>query len=213
MGAVGLGQSGRNYLGFNLEFPGLGLEQTVHAEQAVVALAHAQGERRLLSLLTSAPPCGFCRQFLRELQSQPWPKVGELALEEWLPQSFGPEDLGIHHGLLEQALPPLAEAQAEGAARRSWSPYSKTLAGVVIHCTENQSFCGSYLENAAFNPSLGPLQYALVQVRSAGLQWEQIKSIEFWEQSQQVSLWPATEALAASLPGRPQLSRLDKLSG
>jgi cytidine deaminase len=63
VGAVGLGASGRTYLGFNVEREGGPLHVTVHAEQTATALASARGDV-ITDLLTSAPPCGHCRQFL-----------------------------------------------------------------------------------------------------------------------------------------------------
>src|SRR5690606_33255869 len=42
--AVGLGETGNVYLGANQEYHYAGIGQTVHAEQAVVAIAHQHGE-------------------------------------------------------------------------------------------------------------------------------------------------------------------------
>ena len=56
------GVSGRILLGVNLELYGLPLNQSVHAEQFVIANAVRVGERRLTRLAVSAEPCGHCRQ-------------------------------------------------------------------------------------------------------------------------------------------------------
>ena len=64
---VGLGASGRLYVGVNLEFPCLPLHNSVHAEQFLVVNALQHGERELVKLAVSAAPCGHCRQFLSEL--------------------------------------------------------------------------------------------------------------------------------------------------
>ena len=64
---VGLGASGRLYVGVNLEFPCLPLHNSVHAEQFLVVNAIQHGERELVKLAVSAAPCGHCRQFLSEL--------------------------------------------------------------------------------------------------------------------------------------------------
>ena len=171
VGAVGLGASGRKYPGFNMEWKGLGLQHTVHAEQAVLALAHAAGESALLEIEITHAPCGHCRQFLRELAA-PLTIVlphGRFSLDQLLPYSFGPDDLGVVGGMLSNP----AVLQGEGlelaraAAERSWSPYSKMRAGVAVRCGQ-QWFGGSYLENAAFNPSLNPAQYALILARATG---------------------------------------------
>ncbi len=171
VGAVGRGASGRLYPGFNMEWKGLGLQHTVHAEQAVLALAHAAGETALLEIEITHAPCGHCRQFLRELAA-PLTIVlpyGRFSLDELLPHSFGPDDLGVSGGMLSSAtaLSGSGAELARAAATQSWAPYSNMRAGVAVRCGA-QWFGGSYLENAAFNPSLNPAQYALVLARAAG---------------------------------------------
>ena len=221
MGAVALGASGRVYLGFNLEFPGLGLQHTVHAEQAVVILAHSQRETHLQALAVSAPPCGHCRQFLRETQAQPLrillPGEAEYSLQELLPQSFGPEDLGQPCCILEAAasLPRIEGATgqqlAQQAASCGWAPYSRCQSGVALRCGERWFF-GSYLENAAFNPSLNPLQYAIVLACSQGFALEEIEEVHFWERSTSVSLHSATVDICQALP-RQLLLFTDRAEG
>ena len=59
--------SGRLYAGVNLEFPGLPLQHSVHAEQFLIANAAWHGERGLRRIAVNAAPCGHCRQFIAEL--------------------------------------------------------------------------------------------------------------------------------------------------
>ena len=66
VGAIVRGTSGALYLGANIEFPGEGLGQTVHAEQAALANAFMHDEPGIEAIAVSAPPCGHCRQFLYE---------------------------------------------------------------------------------------------------------------------------------------------------
>jgi cytidine deaminase len=66
--AVGLAGSGAVYVGVNLEFPGMPLNASVHAEQCLVANLLLHGEASLRALAVSAAPCGHCRQFYSELQ-------------------------------------------------------------------------------------------------------------------------------------------------
>ena len=54
-------------MGVNLEFPGLPLQHSVHAEQFLIANAACHGERGLLRIAVNAAPCGHCRQFIAEL--------------------------------------------------------------------------------------------------------------------------------------------------
>jgi cytidine deaminase len=67
VGATGLASSGAIYIGANMELPRCPLNQSVHAEQFLVANLAAHGETRLLTLAISAAPCGHCRQFYCEL--------------------------------------------------------------------------------------------------------------------------------------------------
>jgi homodimeric cytidine deaminase len=73
--AAGYGIDGSIYLGANLEFPALGLDSCIHAEEFVVSSAVNRGGRRLLCLAISAFPCGHCRQILAELDGSEHLKV------------------------------------------------------------------------------------------------------------------------------------------
>lgn len=105
--AVGLGSSGRIFLGVNLEFPGLPLHQSVHAEQFLLTNLSLYSEPSLLYLAVSAAPCGHCRQFFQEIRSGPDIRVlitsksdpnlpldsSFIPLSHLLPDRFGPPDL------------------------------------------------------------------------------------------------------------------------
>jgi len=58
------------------------------------------------------------------------------------------------------------------AACIAYAPYTGALAGVAIQIHSGQAFNGAYVENAAFNPSISPMQTAIVALaltgRSAG---------------------------------------------
>jgi cytidine deaminase len=183
VGAVGQGESGALYLGANLEFEGAALGQTVHAEQAVVANAAAHGEAGLVRLAVSAPPCGHCRQFLYELASAGRLEIflsgkAPVRIADFLPGAFGPADLGVSGGMLAGAAHGLAgasegetdalEAAAAVAANSSYAPYSRAWGGAALQVADGRIFAGPYLENAAFNPSLPPLQAAYVSAVLGG---------------------------------------------
>ena len=68
VGAVGLGASGRVYVGVSVEFHGVPLCHSVNAEQFLVANAAAAGESALRAVAVSHMPCGHCRQFLQEIR-------------------------------------------------------------------------------------------------------------------------------------------------
>ncbi|WP_018240745.1 cytidine deaminase [Ensifer sp. BR816] len=196
VGAVGLGGSGAIYFGANIELPGSELCQTIHAEQSVVINALNHGEARLAALAISAAPCGSCRQFLNELADADrlaiWlARDTPYSLVDFLPEPFGPQDLGVIGGLLapqDNGLEPQGRPDAAGkaaldAANRSYAPYTKSFAGCVFVLDDGTLWPGSYVENAAFNPSLSPGQTALVGLTMAGRDWRAIREVVLVETS------------------------------
>jgi cytidine deaminase len=179
VGAAALGGSGALYLGANLEFCGVPLAHTVHAEQSAIAHAWSRGETSVRAIATSAAPCGYCRQFMLELPEPPLLVVAgfePIELAELLPRAFGPTDLGRAaellragpHGLqlVDPDPDPLA-ALALAAADRSSAPYTGAFAGVAL-ATRDSSFAGGVAESVAYNPTLGPMQAALITLHHGG---------------------------------------------
>jgi cytidine deaminase len=214
VGAAGRGASGAIYLGVNLEFPGNALNQTVHGEQFVVTNALAHGEEQLTELAVSAAPCGHCRQWLNETShgadiriltpQQPPRTIGQL-----LPAAFGPADLGVTSALLSKQDNQLHSARdlsdaplvaaALQAANASYAPYSKDGSGVAVQLKDGSVYTGRYSENAAFNPSLSPLQGALIALVEDGKSYDQVETAVLVERAgAKASQQPATASLLAS---------------
>lgn len=180
VGVVVQGVSGDFYLGFNVEFPEMPLVQTVNAEICAVINALSHGERGLRALAGTFAPSGNVRQFLYELPSGGELKVmlpdRTVKLKALLPSSFGPREMGQvgalmnsprnNLELLEPSRDPVVEHALE-AACRSYAPYSHCPSGIAL-ATDDQSFVGSYCENAAFNPSLSPFQGAICSLYAHG---------------------------------------------
>jgi cytidine deaminase len=106
VGAVARGLSGALYAGANLEFAGLPLSCSVHAEQSATTNAWVHGEQGLDTIAVSAAPCGYCRQFLYELVTAErleilLPERPATPLSALLPGAFGPRDLGVAGGLMQ----------------------------------------------------------------------------------------------------------------
>jgi len=202
VGAVGLGSSGRIFLGGNLEFPGLPLHHSVHAEQFLITNLTLNAEPSLKYVAVSAAPCGHCRQFLQEIRHAPDVQIlitgdstdnqsykNDLANKQQfeplsclLPHRFGPDDL------LDKDIPLLLETrhnnlsfvgdallpngicasfddlknEALEAANKSHAPFTNCPSGVALMDCEGKVYRGSYMESAAYNPSIGPVQAALV---------------------------------------------------
>src|ERR1700722_13052477 len=95
------------------------------------------------------------------------PKTAEMKLSEILPNAFGPKNLGfdkgafpitrLHFSLISESADPLV-LEALKAAEQAYAPYSRSPSGVALLTANGRVFAGSYIENAAFNPSLPPLQ-------------------------------------------------------
>jgi cytidine deaminase len=175
VGAVAHGVSGNLYFGANYEFPGQALSFTVHGEQAATMHAISFNETGIDLLAVSAAPCGYCRQFLNELTTASTlriilPNMPTTPLTSLLPNAFGPTDLGItaalmspqSHGLtLDSPADDLTNAALQ-AANTSYAPYSRSHAGVALKTSDGSIYTGGVAENAAFNPSMSPLEAAIV---------------------------------------------------
>jgi cytidine deaminase len=180
VGAVALGASGSIYFGANFEFVGQALSFTVHGEQAATAHALAHGETGMQMLAVSAAPCGYCRQFLYELTTASLlqillPNMPSTPLTAMLPDAFGPADLGVtaalmspqSHGLKLRSFDPVVQAALK-AANASYAPYTSSYSGVALKTKDGNIFSGLVAENAAFNPSMSPLEQAVVNLVISG---------------------------------------------
>jgi cytidine deaminase len=181
VGAVAHGISGSLYFGANYEFPAQALSFSVHGEQAATAHAIAYGEAGIDMLAVSAPPCGYCRQFLYELTTASTlriilPNKPTTLLTDLLPGAFGPADLGVTAGLMSPQshgmtlVSPADDVTkaALDAANSSYAPYSLSYAGVALQTADGSIYTGSVAENAAFNPSMSPLEAAVVALTITG---------------------------------------------
>lgn len=177
------------YLGANFEFKNAALSFTVHAEQSAINNAWLHGEAGVNALAISAAPCGYCRQFLYELVTAQQLSIllpnnpnnplsySASVLPTFLPNAFGPQDLGVTGGMMDPKLcqhklalaggpstNPLVNA-ALAAASGSYAPYltnaANQYAGVAIQLDDAAVYAGRYAENAAYNPSMSPLESAL----------------------------------------------------
>jgi cytidine deaminase len=173
------------FLGANIEFPAQALVQTIHAEQSAVINAWLQGATQIDAIAVTASPCGYCRQFLYELEGsqnlkviihdQIGAKTTRHNLSDLLPAAFGPHELGSATGLMASPAQ-LADLnlksssndpfvlEAKAAANKSYAPYSQNYAGCAIKTVDGKMYAGRYAENAAFNPSLSALHTAIISM-------------------------------------------------
>ena len=175
VGAIAVGKSGKLYLGANMEFQGVPLSASLHAEQSAILNAWMHEEREVVALHVSETPCGHCRQFIRELSNLSNLKIhckGQtFQIEDLLPGAFG-ENRKKGHGLLDSTITNLESVKtnphtrsqvAINAAQRSYAPYSQSPEGFVAQCLDGHFFSGRVAESIAFNPSVSGVVVALNQ--------------------------------------------------
>ncbi|MCL1124196.1 cytidine deaminase [Shewanella surugensis] len=173
VGAIAKGASGDIYMGANIELQGKALFHSVHAEQSAISHAWLKGEKYISDIIVNASPCGHCRQFMNELVKGHainihLPKQTPKTLTHYLPYAFGPSDLNVQHPLLSpQYHPhsldsddPIMQVALEHASK-SYAPYTQNHAAVILETVDGKQYSSRYAENAAFNPSMLPMQMAL----------------------------------------------------
>jgi cytidine deaminase len=195
----------------------------VHGEQCALANAFMHGEGGLTSLAVTAAPCGHCRQFLNELPDSADLKIlvkdkAPTTLAALLPASFGPDDLKVAERLfkgkkteLHLTMPSSDElcGVALDAASRAYAPYTQALSGVALASSSGALYPGSYIESAAYNPSLSPLQSALAGLILASERPSHITSVVLVElENAPISQWNATQAVMGSLAPEARVRRL-----
>ncbi len=214
VGVVVRGASGALYTGANIEIPGQCLGFAVHAEQSALSNAYMHSEQAVTALAVGGAPCGHCRQFINEMAPDGEililiPQKAPTKLSLLLPDAFGPAALGMTHGafpvqtsdllLSENPSDPLTMAALD-AARKAYSPYSKSPSGVAIRSEKGRIYRGSYIENVAFNPSLSPLQIALAAIIAAGEPYSAISAATLVEvPGAKISHKAVTEAVLGAI--------------
>ena len=201
------------FLGANLEFPGLPLNQTVHAEQAAATNAWLRGRTGIRAVAASETVCGFCRQFICEFPQPPdlmaVPPGGRggrlLRFTDMLPGAFGPAQFGVAGLSGRQVVDLILNSETDAdelvrtaleAARRSYAPYTGNLSGCALRTDQGRGAVGRCFESAAYNPSLGPLQSALSQLYLQSLDPPPpIRRAVLVEQPTKISQRPGVEML------------------
>lgn len=186
VGAVGLeAGSGDLVLGGNVEFPGHDLGSTLHAEGFVCIRAFKRDSALELLATGEARPCAHCRQTISEFawsgQLVLIDLLGhELTMAQLYPWPFVPDDLGepgIVPGsvawpnlrVATSGVPAEVARQLEIAGRHAHAPYSRSPSAIVLRLTDGRLVAGSTIESVSFNPTIGPLQNALVELLAHGL--------------------------------------------
>jgi cytidine deaminase len=184
VGAVGLeAETGNLVLGGNMEFPNTHLGFTVHGEGFVFTRAASRGTTISTIAIGEAHPCAHCRQYLSEFAATRDLKLIDplghrLTMAELYPWPFDPDYLG-EAGYVSGAtrpelrlaandLPPVTAAALPSAAQRAHAPYSKCPGAVVLTLSDGNLIAGFAIESVAFNPTMGPLQAAMINLVAHG---------------------------------------------
>lgn len=211
VGCAALGKSGAIYTGVNIEFLGCPLNQAVHGEQFLITNARLHGEAAFDSIAISAAPCGHCRQFMNEIGEEATFDIitfnnAPERLQALLPRAFGPQDLDIQGRLMTpcgdigraNSAKTLEEA-ASIASTMSYVPYTQSSAGIALRTKDGKIYSGYCLENAAYNPSLSPLQVALIALLSDMRSYNDIVEVCLAEKPINVSQKLTTEMVLKSI--------------
>lgn len=218
VGAIAKGASGDIYLGANLELPDIALFNSVHAEQSAISHAWLNGETRIVDIIVNYTPCGHCRQFINELVDGQeirihLPEQDTHKLAYYLPYAFGPSHLDVTEPLLtkqsiefayESSDPTVIEALDQ--AGLSYAPYTNSYAAVVLETYDGKTYCGRYAENAAYNPSMMPMQMALSTLARHNRQYDEIKRAILVESAMgKISIVAATQDALHAVAGHIEL--------
>ncbi len=183
VGSVGLErETGNLVFGGNMEFPRTQLGFTIHGEGFVFTRAASRGTTISHIAISEAHPCAHCRQYLSEFAATRDlllidPLGHRLTMAQLYPWPFDPDYLGepgYSPGTLNEvslaanALPPDTAAALLEAARRAHAPYSKCPGAIVLTLRDGSHVAGFAIESVAFNPTMGPLQAALINLSANG---------------------------------------------
>lgn len=191
VGAVGLERdSGALIVGGNIEFPGTHLGTAIHGEGFVTTRAFSRGAALSTIALGEAHPCGHCRQYLSEFAAARDltlidPLGHRLKLGDLLPWPFDPEYLGEAGAqpgkdnspdlsLEPNDLPTAVAERLEATGRRAYAPYSKCPGAVVLGLNDGNLIAGAAIESVAYNPTITPLQAALIDLLAHDYSYDDI---------------------------------------
>lgn len=190
VGAVGLErETGNLILGGNVEFPGTHLGFTIHGEGFVFTRAAARGTTIETIAIGEAHPCAHCRQYISEFAGSREltlidPLGHRLSMAQLYPWPFDPDYLG-ERGAIAGAYDATLDLAANDwpatiadrlldAGRRAHAPYSKCPGAVVLALSDGQLVSGFSVESVAFNPTMGPLQAAMINLIAHGYETSDI---------------------------------------
>lgn len=162
--------------GVNIEFPGGGYNDSIHAEQFAIMNARAHGAKELIALDSSESPCGHCRQFMLEAGKP------DLPIRFSMPKENNSSDRIVIDTLLSDLLPhpfSLSDGSSNifSGPKSSYAPalsqFNKNLTNKNLNAAASaklelgsKSYTGYLAESAAWNPTIAPAQDAFIRMYS-----------------------------------------------
>ena len=213
--------TGNLVFGGNLEFVGAHIGNTVHGEGFVFTRAFSRGTAIETIAIGEAHPCAHCRQYLSEFAATQSltlidPLGHRLNMADLYPWPFDPDYLGetgivpgtINHPELTLAptdLPVATTRELTRLGRRSYTPYGKSPAALLLTLGDGTLIGGSAIESVSFNPTISPLQAAMIDLFAHGYAATDIAAatIAVAADAEVDYARHAAAALAAVAPGVP----------
>lgn len=185
-------ESGKAYIGFNMEADQQWIQYTVHGEQCTLNNAFIHGEKQVDILVISYTPCGFCRQFLNQLKNREELIIHIITLKktfrlpELLPFDFRPSDLpviefpdvtkftvtkegdDVDEKMLQEVI---------DCAKQSRLDNLLCYLSVGLITKDKKLFKGNYIENCAHNPSFHPMNGAISQLALSGKEMDDVEHV------------------------------------
>ena len=142
-----------------------GHSNTVHAEQAAVALARFYNLGNIERIYVTEWPCGHCRQFLCELGKPDLeiihtPTNETVILRHLLTESFSWNPQSTEEIAVTARLK--LSLEAEKLLSQTHHPYSETESAVIISTQSGKLYTGTLIESNAYNPTLPAFQAAWI---------------------------------------------------
>jgi cytidine deaminase len=95
------------------------------------------------------------------------------------------------------------------AASRASAPYTGALSGVALETVDGRRYAGSAAESAAYNPTLAPMQAALIAAYHGGSRLDSIRTAVLVEiEGAAISQLDLARAVLASVAPEATLERL-----
>jgi cytidine deaminase len=222
IGAVVEGESGSLYVGAPYTWSTKEIKFSSHGVQTAVLNAWHQGEKKLTNLMVEAPPCGCCRQFLRELynwntlkilHASDGPKSLQKASITEIPfTSAGLRVAGVKERLMDSIPRKLAIGKSDAnelinfaaeAASEAYAPYSGNSAGIALKTKRGVIYQGRYVESKTSIAGLLAVETAILNVIMSGETIDNIKEILLVETRGMVTQFSATQKLATAMGNVP----------